>query len=106
LPEVEDFARSEKERKVLAMLRAFRQVGSPYILPPGTPREPVQILQEEIVKTFKDPGFHNEYQKLVGDEPTPLTREPMEQAIRELPRDPEIIELFKKIAAAGPLPPR
>ena len=46
LPEVEEFARSERERKVLAMLRAFRQVGSPYILPPGTPKEQVKILRE------------------------------------------------------------
>jgi hypothetical protein len=26
--------------------------------------------------------------------------------INELPRDPEIVELFKKINAADPLPPR
>jgi tripartite-type tricarboxylate transporter receptor subunit TctC len=106
LPEVEDFARSEKERKVLAMLRAFRQAGSPYILPPGTPREQVKILQGAMVRTFSDPGFHKEYKKLVGDEPTPLTPEEMDKAIRELPRDREIVELFKKIAGGGPLPPR
>jgi len=28
-----------------------------------------------------------------------------ERAIRELPRDPETIELFKKFAGAGALPP-
>ncbi|MBI1993846.1 MAG: hypothetical protein HYU47_07030 [Deltaproteobacteria bacterium] len=106
LPEVEDFAKSERERKVLAMLRTFRQVGSPYIFPPDTPREQVTILQEAMAKTFKDPGFHNEYKKLVGDEPTPLVPEEMEKAIRQLPRDREIVELFKKIAGGGPLPPR
>ena len=106
LPEVEDFARSEKERKVLAMLRAFRQVGSPYILPPGTPREQVRILQEAVVKTFKDPAFHKDYKKLTGDDPTPLMPEEMDKAIKELPRDPEVVELFKKISGGGPLPPR
>jgi len=106
LPEVEEFARSERERKVLAMLRAFRQVGSPYILPPGTPGEQVKILREAVVRTFNDPGFHAEYKKLVGDEPTPLMPDEMERAIRELPRDREIVELFKKIAGGGPLPPR
>jgi len=30
----------------------------------------------------------------------------MEKAVKELPRDPEIVELFKKIAGGGPLPPR
>ena len=106
LPEVEEFARTERERKVLAMLRAFRQVGSPYILPPGTPGEQVKILREAVVKTFNDPGFHQDYKKFTGDEATPLMPEEMERAIKELPRDREIVELFKKIAAGGPLPPR
>jgi len=106
LPEVEQFARSERERKVLAMLRAFRQVGSPYILPPGTPGEQVKILRAALVKTFNDPGFHQEYKKLTGDEATPLMPDDMEKAIKELPRDREIVELFKKIAGGGPLPPR
>ncbi|MGH7831154.1 MAG: hypothetical protein ACREP8_13370 [Candidatus Binatia bacterium] len=106
LPEVEDFARSPREHKVLAMLRAFRQVGSPYILPPGTPSDRVKILQEAMVRTFNDPGFHKEYKKLTGDDPTPLMPEEMERSIKELPRDPEIVDLFKKISGPGPLPPR
>lgn len=105
LPEVEDFARSEREHKVLAMLRAFRQVGSPYILSPGTPKDKVKILQEAMRRTFNDPGFHKEYKKLTGDDPTPLMPEEMERAIRELPREPEIVDLFKKISGPGPLPP-
>jgi hypothetical protein len=30
----------------------------------------------------------------------------MEKALKELPRDPETVSLFKKLNAAGPLPPR
>ena len=37
---------------------------------------------------------------------TPLTGEEMENAIRELPRDPETVALYKKMAEQGPLPPR
>ncbi len=106
LPEIESFAKSDKERKVLSMLRAFRAVGSPYILPPGTPKERADILQQALAKTFKDPEFHKEYKRLIGDDPTPLLREEMEKSIRELPRDVEIVDLFKKISGAGPLPPR
>lgn len=106
VPEIEDFARSEREQKVLAMLRAFRLVGSPFILPPGTPTEQVKILREAMVKAFNDRGFHADYKKLTGDEATPLMPDEMERAIRDLPRAPEIIELFKKIAGGGPLPPR
>jgi hypothetical protein len=28
-----------------------------------------------------------------------------ERAIREIPRQPEVIELFKKLVGVGPLPP-
>jgi hypothetical protein len=30
----------------------------------------------------------------------------VEKAIKELPRDPEVIALYKKLADGGPLPPR
>ena len=106
LPEIEEFAKSERERKLLAMIRTFRQIGTPSILPPGTPREPVKILREAMAKMFNDPDFHKDYKKLVGEEPTPLLGEEMERAIKELPRDPETIDLFKKLNAAGPLPAR
>jgi hypothetical protein len=32
--------------------------------------------------------------------------EEQEKSIKELPRDPQTIELFKKIAGGDPLPPR
>ena len=106
LPEMESFAKSDKERKVLALNRAFRLTGSPYILPPGTPKDRVEILQEALRKTFRDPEFHKEFKKLTGDDPTPLMPEAHEQAIRDIPRDSEIVGLFKTIAGSDPLPAR
>lgn len=106
LPEIDEFTKNSRERRLTAMVRAFRQVGSPYILPPGTPPEPVKILRQAFTKTFNDPEFHKEYKKMVGEEPTPINPEEMDKLIKELPRDPEIIDLFKKINAAGPLPAR
>jgi len=106
LPELESFAKSNKERQILALFRAIRLAGSPYVLPPGTPKERIEILQEAIRKTFKDVEFHKEFKKLTGDVPTPLMPETMEKYIKELPRSPEIVALFHKIAGAGPLPER
>jgi tripartite-type tricarboxylate transporter receptor subunit TctC len=106
LPEIESFARSEKESKVLTMFRAFRLVGSPYILPPGTPQERAEILREAFRKTFRDPEFHKEYKKLTGDDATPLLPEEMEKAVRELPREREIVDIFQRIAGADALPSR
>jgi hypothetical protein len=37
LPDIERFTKSERDRKLLAMQRAFVSAGTPFILPPGTP---------------------------------------------------------------------
>ena len=57
LPELESFAKSERERKIMTMFRTFRLVGSPYILPPGTPAEAVHHWREAMRKMFRDPAF-------------------------------------------------
>jgi tripartite-type tricarboxylate transporter receptor subunit TctC len=106
LPELESFAKSEKDRKVMTMQRAFRVAGQPFVLPPGTPKDRLDIIQEAFRRTYKDPEFHKEYKKLTADDPTPLMPDAHEKTIREVPRDPEIIAIFKQIAGAGSLPPR
>jgi len=106
VPELESFARSEKDRKIMTLQRAFRVAGQPFVLPPGTPKDRVEIIQDAFRKTYKDPEFHKEYKKFTADDPTPLMPEAHEKTIREIPRDPEVGELFKKLMGAEPLPPR
>jgi hypothetical protein len=57
-------------------------------------------------KTFTDPDFVTEFHKLTGDDPTPLMPEALEKAIKDMPRDADVIELFKTLAGAEPLPSR
>ena len=90
----------------MTMFRTFRLVGSPYILPPGTPQEPVNILREAMRKTLKDPAFFKEFKKLSADDATPLLPEAQEKAIKDIPREAEIVALFNKLAGGEPLPPR
>lgn len=106
LPEIEAFARSQQDRALLSLLRSMRQFGSPFLLPPGTPRDRVDILQEAFRNTFRDPEFHKSYKKMTADEATPILGDEMNKILAELPRDPEVIALFKRIAGAEPLPPR
>jgi tripartite-type tricarboxylate transporter receptor subunit TctC len=106
VPDLEIFAQSAGERKILEMFRAFRLAGQNFFLPPGAPKERVQVLQEAMRKTFADPEFPKEYQKLAGEAPTPLMPEALDRVIKELPRDQDAVELFKKLAGAEPLPPR
>ena len=106
LPELESFVRTEREKKLLDMWRVFRGVGSPYLLPPGTPKERVEILQDAMRRTFNDPEFKREFLKLVGEEVEPLTPEELTQIIRGAPRDAEVTQLLKTISGPGPMPPR
>ena len=106
LPDIDSFAKNDTERKVVDLLRAFKVPRWPHHLPPATPPELVKILREAMAKAFNDPEFHRDFKKLMGREPTPLTGEEVEKAVRELPRDPEVIALYKKLADAGALPAR
>lgn len=106
LPDLESFAKSDQQKKVIAMFRNLRLTGSPFFAPPGTPAERIDVLKQAVVRTFKDPEFVKEYKKLVSDEPSPLYPDDNERAIRELPRDRETVAIFNKLAGPGPLPPR
>jgi tripartite-type tricarboxylate transporter receptor subunit TctC len=106
LPEIESFAKNERERKLLHLWRAFRGVGSPYILPPGTPKDRVEILQEALRKTFNDPEFPKYFRKLVDDDPSPLNAADLVRVVREMPREVELQDMLRKISGAAPLPPR
>ena len=106
LPEIDGFVKSERERRFLALTRATRSVGTPYLVSPGTPKELVRILREAMKKTFQDPEFHKEFKKLTGDDPSPLMPESQQEIIRLIPRDAETIELFNTINGNKPLPPR
>lgn len=106
LTSFDDFAKTERDHRLLNLYRTFRMVGTPYLLPPGTPKAQVQILQEAMRSALKDPGFHADFKKLSGFEASPLMPEGLEKSVRQLPRDPEVVELFKQIAGANPLPGR
>ena len=105
-PDLESFAKSEIEKKILGMFRAFRLAGQNFFLPPGVPKDRAQILIEAMRKTLADPEFSKEYQKLSNETPTPLTAEALEKVVRDLPRDPSVVEIFNKLAGADPLPGR
>jgi len=104
VPELEALAKSELGRKLVSLQRSFRVTGQPFVAPPSIPQERVAILQEAFRKMYLDPEFKKEYKKVTRDDPTPLLPENHEKAIQEIPRDPEVIEVFNKLIGAGPLP--
>ncbi len=107
LPDLESFAKTESEKKLLAMMRNLRSVGTALLFPPGVPKDRVDILKEAVRKTHTDPAFIAEYRRLTsGDIPTPLMPDEQAKVVRDIPRDAETIELFKKFSGTSALPPR
>ncbi len=104
LPDIERFANSDMDRKIISMYRTFVGSGNPFVLPPGTPEDRVQILQEAMRKTYRDPEFFKHYESLTGLVAEPQMPEELEQTIKEMPREPEAIELFNKLTGPDPLP--
>jgi tripartite-type tricarboxylate transporter receptor subunit TctC len=106
LPELESLVKTERDRQLINLQRSFRITGSPFILPPDTPKERVAILQAAVTKVFKDPEFPKYFKKTVGDDPELVFPEVMDKAVKELKRSPEVVELLKKLAGPDPLPAR
>ncbi len=106
LPELESFVKSDRERKLLALHRTFRLAGSPFVLPPGTPKDRAEILRAAMRRVYTDAEFLAEYQKMTGEDASPLLPDAHEKAIRELPRESEVIEFYKLLGGTQPLPPR
>ena len=104
--DLESFAKSDVERKILQMFRSFRLAGQNFFLPPGVPKDRADILREAMRKTLTDPEFLKEYQKVSGEAPSPLLPEALEKVVRELPRDAAAIGIFNKLADGDPLPVR
>jgi len=76
------------------------------LLAPGTPRERVEILREAMRRALKDQEFFQRFKTAMGVEATPMLPEEQQKMVKGMPRETEILELYKTLAGAGPLPPR
>ena len=106
VPKIDSFAKTDKDRKLLTLHRAFRLAGSPFVLPPETPKEQADILRNAMRRVYLDPEFLAEYEKLTGEEASPLLPDAHQTAMRELPRDADVIEFYKSLGGTKPLPTR
>jgi tripartite-type tricarboxylate transporter receptor subunit TctC len=53
-----NFAKTDEAKKLInALVHSVGPTARPYVLPPGTPRDRIQILQRAFIETMKDPEF-------------------------------------------------
>jgi tripartite-type tricarboxylate transporter receptor subunit TctC len=65
LPVIEDLTTDHKGKTIMAMLASADRMGRPYIAPPGTPVEVMNILRDAFAKVTKDPELKEESKKLM-----------------------------------------
>ncbi len=100
LPLAINYAKTEEAKKLInALVHSVGPTARPYVLPPGTPKERVQILRQAYMATMKDPEFLADAAKARLDI-NPLDGAELEKNVKEvfnldaklIPRAKEILK--------------
>ena len=84
VPLVINFAKTDEARKIIqAVVHSVGPTARPYVLPPGTPKERVEILRKAFMATMKDPEFLADAQKAKLDV-NPLDGAELERNVKEV----------------------
>lgn len=95
---VVDYVKNELDRKVIQVgIHEYNPTARPYVLPPGTPKDRVQILRKAFTDTMKDPEFLADAEKSKLDL-NPLTGEELEKSVHSIYlAEPEVVAKLKDI---------
>ena len=98
VPVAIDFAKTDEARKLIrVVVQVHGPTVRPFALPPGTPKERVQILRKAFMETMRDSEFLAEAKK-AKLEINPLDGAELEQGINEiLSLEPALIAKLKEI---------
>jgi hypothetical protein len=78
------FAKTDEARRLIrALVHSYGPTARPYVLPPGTPKDRIQILQKAFMATVKDPEFLADARKAKLDI-NPLSGAELERNIGEI----------------------
>jgi hypothetical protein len=92
------YAKTDEAKKLInALVHSVGPTARPYVLPPGTPKDRVQILRKAFLDTMKDPEFLADAGKAKLDI-NPLDGAELEKNVREVFNlDPNLIPRAKEI---------
>jgi tripartite-type tricarboxylate transporter receptor subunit TctC len=95
---VMDYAKTDFDRKVIKTgVHDYNPTARPYVLPPGTPKDRVQMLRKAFTDTMKDPEFVADAQKAKLDL-SPLSGEEFEKIVASFYRtEPDVVARLKDI---------
>jgi tripartite-type tricarboxylate transporter receptor subunit TctC len=100
VPLMTEFARSEEERKILALFSADVVLGRPFLTTPGVPPERVAMLRKAFVDMTKDPEYLKE-SKAAALDVSLVEGAKIQQIVEGLVQTPEPIVAKAKVAIAA-----
>ncbi|MEA2936558.1 MAG: hypothetical protein QOC56_62 [Alphaproteobacteria bacterium] len=66
-PSMYKFAKTEEQRQFMRFVFSSVEFGRPYVLPPGTPQDRVDMIRKAFAETVKDPEHVTEAEKMKLD---------------------------------------
>jgi tripartite-type tricarboxylate transporter receptor subunit TctC len=98
VPAIIDHARTPDDRKVFEFLFAPQEMGRPFFAPPAVPAERVKALRDAFARTFQDPAFLAEAEKM-GVEVQHVGGEQIQALVERIyASPPEVIARAKAVA--------
>lgn len=104
-PSLDQYADTELKRAVLRLHHSSRPGSSIFLVHRGVAEPALAALREAFDKVWRDPQFAEEYLQLTREPLDPITGEEMEEILRQMPRDPKVMETYKQVIGGGSLPP-
>jgi hypothetical protein len=96
IPHVDDYAKTEDDRKVFGLIFGTQALGRIYLSPPAMPAARKAALRKALLDTMKDPEFIADAAKTQIDI-SPMTGEQVEAFIERLSSaSPAVIERTKQ----------
>lgn len=98
VPSIGEFVKNEEAKRIVQVAAYdYGATARPYMLPPNTPKERLQILRRAFQATLKDPDFLADAQRARLDM-NPLTGDEMQEAVERLWKlDKPLVEKLKEI---------
>lgn len=100
---VEQFANTKIKKDLLALHYATTPGGSIFYVYRGIPEVALKELQSAFEKLWKDKEFRKEYELITQQKADPMTGKDYSRLVRNRPRDPKVIKLYKALGSAAPL---
>lgn len=98
VPSIGEFAKTEEAKKLIQVaVYDYGSTARPYVFPPNTPKDRVQILRKGLSATFKDPEFLADAQRARLDL-APISGEDLEKTVaRTFALEKPLVERLKEI---------